>query len=38
MSKDKQILTKLIITVHDAYAKGENAMAWARDNLLEGDN
>jgi hypothetical protein len=38
MSKDKEILARLIIGMRDAYAKGENAMAWARDNLLEGDN
>lgn len=38
MNKDKEILARLIIGMRDAYAKGENAMAWARDNLLEGDN
>ena len=38
MSKNKEILARLIIGMRDAYAKGENAMAWARDNLLEGDN
>jgi hypothetical protein len=38
MSKDKEVLARLIIGMRDAYAKGENAMAWARNNLLEGDN
>jgi len=31
-------LARLIIGMRDAYAKGENAMVWVRNNLLEGDN
>ena len=38
MSKDKEILARLIIGMNDAYAKGGNTMAWVRNNLLEGDN
>ena len=38
MSKGKEILARLIIGMCDTYAKGENAMAWVRNNLLEGDN
>jgi len=38
VSKDKETLARLIIGMRDAYAKGENAMAWVRNNLLEGGN
>ncbi len=38
MIEDKEILARLILGMRHAYAQGDNAMAWARENFSFTDN